>query len=63
MVSAPFLPCRLNCCVGGTLHLTREDLDDEALTVSSRSQKGGKCKMDSSADPQPPRIQQAAWPG
>ena len=48
MVSALFLACRLNCRVGGTLHLTREDLGDEVLAASSRSQKGGRCKLDSS---------------
>ena len=54
MVSAPFFACRLNCRVGGALHLMREDLDDEVLAASSRSQKGRRCKLDGSVDPQPP---------
>ena len=43
----------------GTLHLLRKDLDDEVLTASSRSQKGGRWTALQIPNP---RIQQAAWP-
>ena len=52
MATAPFPASFLNGRVRGTL--VKEDPEDEIITASSRSQKGEKCKLDCSTNPNAP---------
>ena len=56
MTSTPFLTGFHNRRVRFTVYPVREDPIDEVITASSRSQKGGRCKLNCSANPNTPRT-------
>ena len=56
MTLTPFLAGFHDHRVRFTVYPVREDPIDEVITASSRSQKGGRCKLDYSANPNAPRT-------